>query len=167
MVLDWPLPDAAAGFAAPNPEGPVDFGERLSKLSEDDLDSLTVLKNLKGIPGLPPLETILAHDDEQEKKAKRREAERRKQEETKRSRVKQVDALGRAYATGKRKASIARVWLKEGQGSIIINGKPHDLYFPDMDKRVQLLEPFVMTRTLGVFDVKSTVKGGGVSGAHL
>ncbi|CAM6043850.1 unnamed protein product [Sphagnum compactum] len=145
---------------------PEAFGELLasSGISEDDLDSLIALKDFSGIVGLPPLELIEEQDEEMEKKAMRREIERRKQEEIDKSRVKKVDALGRAYATGKRKTSIARVWLMEGEGKFIINGMSHDLYFPNLDNRVHYLEPFVQTKTLGAFDFRSTVKGGGTTG---
>ncbi|BBN19948.1 small subunit ribosomal protein S9 [Marchantia polymorpha subsp. ruderalis] len=135
-----------------------------SGITDDMLDSLIALKDFGNIEGLPPLDVILGQDDEIEKKAKRRELERQKQMELQSMRVKTVDEYGRAYATGRRKASIARVWLKEGEGKIIINGLPHDLYFPDIDQRLQLLEPFYQTKTLGLFDIRSTVKGGGITG---
>lgn len=137
-----------------------------SGITDDMLDSLIALKDFGNIEGLPPLDVILGQDDEIEKKAKRRELERQKQMELQSMRVKTVDEYGRAYATGRRKASIARVWLKEGEGKIIINGLPHDLYFPDIDQRLQLLEPFYQTKTLGLFDIRSTVKGGGITGIY-
>ncbi|KAG6551505.1 hypothetical protein Mapa_006928 [Marchantia paleacea] len=135
-----------------------------SGITDHMLDSLIALKDFGNIEGLPPLDMILEQDDEKEKKAKRRELEKQKQMELQSMRVKTVDEYGRAYATGRRKASIARVWLKEGDGKIIINGLPHDLYFPDIDQRLQLLEPFYQTKTLGLFDIRSTVKGGGITG---
>lgn len=158
----------AAGSTEPPPT-PGSFGQLLaaSGLSEDALDSLIALKDFTGIEGLPPLELIEEQDEEKEQKAMRREIERRRQEEIDKTRVKQVDALGRAYATGKRKTSIARVWLSEGAGKFTINGKPHDLYFPDVANRVSMLEPFSQTNTLGVFNVWSTVKGGGTTGQIL
>lgn len=155
----------AAGAGEPQPP-PGTLGNLLTEsgISDDALDSLIALKDFSGVVGLPPLELIEDQDPERERKAMRREIERRRQEELDRSRVKRVDEFGRAYATGKRKTSIARVWLAEGVGKFVVNGKSHDLYFPDIDNRVQLLEPFSETNTLGVFDVRSTVKGGGTSG---
>lgn len=133
-------------------------------LTDDELDSLVVMKNFEGIQGLPPLEDILDADPEGEERAMRRELERLKQAEMQSSRVRVVDGLGRAYATGKRKMSVARVWLFEGEGRISINGKAYDGYFPEIPHRTMLLQPFMQTSTLGMFDVKSTVAGGGKSG---
>ncbi|KAL3676610.1 hypothetical protein R1sor_026558 [Riccia sorocarpa] len=142
------------------------FGDKTAQsgITDEMLDSLIALKDFGTIEGLPPLDVILEQDDEREKKARRRELERKKQLELQSMRVKTVDAFGRAYATGRRKSSIARVWLREGEGKITINGLPHDLYFPDIDQRLQLLEPFYETNTLGLFDIRSTVKGGGITG---
>ncbi|CAI5961167.1 unnamed protein product [Closterium sp. NIES-64] len=122
------------------------------------------MRDLAGVPGLPPLEELLADDDEAKARAARREAEKEKQAEIARRRVACVDALGRAYGTGRRKTSVARVWLRKGSGGVVVNGQPLDLYFPDLAPRAAMLEPFVETGTAGVFDVKATVKGGGVSG---
>lgn len=156
---------SGAGEKEP-PPAPGTFGYLLAQsgLTEDALDSLIALKDFTGIEGLPPLELIEEMDPEGEKKAMRREIERLKQEEIDKTRVKTVDEFGRAYATGKRKESIARVWLYEGQGKFTINGKAFDNYFPDIANRVHMLEPFVQTSTLGAFDVRSTVKGGGTTG---
>ncbi|KAG0620256.1 hypothetical protein M758_4G202100 [Ceratodon purpureus] len=155
----------AAGEQEP-PPAPGTFGHLLAQsgLTEDALDSLIALKDFTGIEGLPPLELIEEMDPEGEKKAMRREIERRKQEEIDKTRVKTVDEFGRAYATGKRKESIARVWLAQGEGKFTINGKAFDNYFPDIANRIHMLEPMVQTNTLGAFNVRSTVKGGGTTG---
>jgi len=155
----------AVGEKEPSP-APGTFGHLLAQsgLTEDALDSLIALKDFTGIEGLPPLELIEEMDPERERKAMRREIERRKQEEIDKTRVKTVDEFGRAYATGKRKESIARVWLSQGEGKFFINGKAFDYYFPDIANRVHMLEPFVQTNTIGAFDVRSTVKGGGTTG---
>lgn len=76
----------------------------------------------------------------------------------------QIDKLGRAYATGKRKNAIARVWIKKGTGKIIINGKPHQSYFARPVLKMILNQPFQVTNTEGAFDIHSTVTGGGLSG---
>jgi small subunit ribosomal protein S9 len=81
--------------------------------------------------------------------------------------VKQVDEKGRAYATGKRKCSIARVWIQPGSGKFLVNDKEFDVYFPILEHRADLLQPFTVTDTLGWWDVKCTVKGGGVSGKFI
>ncbi|AKS46092.1 SSU ribosomal protein S9P [Octadecabacter temperatus] len=74
------------------------------------------------------------------------------------------DALGRSYATGKRKDAIARVWIKPGSGKVIINGREQETYFARPVLRMILLQPFEVTATVGQFDVMATVKGGGLSG---
>ena len=123
------------------------------------------LSRLPGNPyGLPPLEQILSFDREGELKQQRRDMERVKQEQITQSRVRQVDDQGRAYATGKRKEAIARVWLSAGDGRIQINGRALDAYFPHMTWRVHVLYPFIVTDTLGAFNLHATVEGGGPSG---
>lgn len=71
---------------------------------------------------------------------------------------------GAVYATGKRKTSIARVWLKVGEGKIIVNDKPVEEYFGRETSIMLIKQPFNVTEALGKFDVKATVKGGGLSG---
>jgi small subunit ribosomal protein S9 len=74
------------------------------------------------------------------------------------------DALGRAYATGKRKDAIARVWIKPGSGKVIVNGKPISEYFARPVLQMLLAQPFQVAGVTGQFDVMATVVGGGLSG---
>lgn len=74
-----------------------------------------------------------------------------------------LDAFGRAYATGRRKTSVARVWLKEGSGQVVVNDANVSEYFQPL-QRLHCLEPFTSSNTSGLFDVWCTVKGGGISG---
>jgi len=74
------------------------------------------------------------------------------------------DALGRAYGTGRRKNSVARVWLKPGSGKITVNYKEIEKYFARDTHRMVLMQPLDSTKTIGQFDVMCTVKGGGLSG---
>ena len=74
------------------------------------------------------------------------------------------DALGRSYATGKRKNAVARVWIKPGNGKIEVNGRDSPVYFARPVLRMLLNQPFVVTDRLGQFDVWCTVNGGGLSG---
>ncbi len=74
------------------------------------------------------------------------------------------DSKGRAYATGRRKESIARVWIKPGRGQIIINDKDENVYFARPVLRMILRQPLIATNRDGQFDVIVTVKGGGLSG---
>jgi small subunit ribosomal protein S9 len=76
----------------------------------------------------------------------------------------QVDSLGRAYATGKRKNAVARVWLKPGTGRIDVNGRESPTYFARPVLRMLINQPLVAANRLGQFDVWCTVKGGGLSG---
>ena len=68
------------------------------------------------------------------------------------------------YATGKRKTAISRTWLTPGEGEIIINNRPVDVYFPIESLRDQMVEPMKITNTLGSFNVRANVQGGGISG---
>lgn len=74
------------------------------------------------------------------------------------------DEFGRSYATGKRKNAIARVWVKPGSGQIIVNGKEMSEYFARPVLQIILRQPFKVTNVDGQFDVRATVKGGGLSG---
>ena len=75
-----------------------------------------------------------------------------------------VDDLGRAYATGRRKESVARVWLKKGKGQVIVNGKPQEQYFARQTHLLVLNQPFLIVDRVNAFDIVATVKGGGLSG---
>jgi small subunit ribosomal protein S9 len=75
-----------------------------------------------------------------------------------------IDALGRAYATGKRKNAIARVWIKRGHGKIIVNDRDVTTYFARPVLRMMLQQPFEAANRKDQFDVIATVKGGGLSG---
>lgn len=143
------------------------FGDLIaaSGITDAMLESLIALKDLEGVEGLPPLSEIEEMRYEKNtRKSTRAEIERQKQEEVAKARVRQVDEKGRAYGTGRRKCSIARVWIQPGDGKFIVNDKEFDVYFPMLDHRAALLRPFSETKTLGLWDVDCTVKGGGVSG---
>ncbi len=75
-----------------------------------------------------------------------------------------LDALGRAYGTGRRKDAVARVWLKPGKGQIVVNGRVQDEYFKRQTQRLVLNQPFLVIGRLNEFDVMCTVTGGGLSG---
>jgi small subunit ribosomal protein S9 len=75
-----------------------------------------------------------------------------------------LDAFGRAYATGKRKNAVARVWIKPGSGKITVNGRDSPIYFARPVLRMLLTQPFAVAERVGQFDVICTVVGGGLSG---
>ena len=77
-----------------------------------------------------------------------------------------MDEFGRIYSTGKRKTSVARVWIKDGSGQFLINGKRATEYFTPMF-REYAMSPLVSSKTAGYFDVWCTVKGGGNSGTFI
>jgi small subunit ribosomal protein S9 len=79
-------------------------------------------------------------------------------------REQQLDKHGRAYATGRRKDAVARVWLKPGSGKIVINERDQEVYFARPSLRLVINQPFGLTERVGQYDVIATVKGGGLSG---
>ena len=78
--------------------------------------------------------------------------------------VQKLDKEGRAYATGKRKNAVARVWIKPGKGQSSVNGKPLDVYFARPVLRMILNQPLVVANRLTQYDITVTVAGGGLSG---
>ena len=79
-------------------------------------------------------------------------------------REQELDKYGRAYATGRRKDAVARVWLKPGTGKITVNLRDQEVYFARPTLRLVINQPFGITDRAGQFDVIATVKGGGLSG---
>jgi small subunit ribosomal protein S9 len=79
-------------------------------------------------------------------------------------REQQLDKYGRAYATGRRKDAVARVWLKPGSGRIVINGREQETYFARPTLRLVINQPFDVADRRGQYDIEATVKGGGLSG---
>ncbi|MGD9784111.1 MAG: 30S ribosomal protein S9 [Hyphomicrobiaceae bacterium] len=78
--------------------------------------------------------------------------------------VQKLDAHGRAYATGKRKDAVARVWIKPGRGQIIVNDKAYTDYFARPVLQMLLMQPIKAANRADQYDIKVTVAGGGLSG---
>ena len=78
--------------------------------------------------------------------------------------VQKLDKLGRAYATGKRKDAVARVWIKPGSGKITVNGRDVEVYFARPVLRMILRQPLEVAKRSGQYDLMITVAGGGLSG---
>jgi len=78
--------------------------------------------------------------------------------------VQKLDKQGRAYATGKRKDAVARVWIKTGDGKIVINDRPVESYFARPVLRMMIQQPLVASNRQGQYNVVCTVSGGGLSG---
>jgi small subunit ribosomal protein S9 len=79
-------------------------------------------------------------------------------------REQQIDKQGRAYATGRRKDAVARVWIKPGSGKITVNGRDQEVYFARPTLRLVINQPFGIAERDGQYDVIATVAGGGLSG---
>jgi small subunit ribosomal protein S9 len=79
-------------------------------------------------------------------------------------RVQRLDKYGRAYATGKRKNAVARVWIKPGPGKITVNGRELEKYFARPVLRMLIHQPLTVANRQGQYDVQVTVVGGGLSG---
>jgi small subunit ribosomal protein S9 len=75
-----------------------------------------------------------------------------------------IDPQGRAYATGRRKDAVARVWIKPGSGKVEVNGRSLETYFARATLRMIINQPFLVADRLNQFDVTCTVSGGGLSG---
>tara|TARA_Y100000590_G_scaffold256774_1_gene288331 strand:+ start:109 stop:540 length:432 start_codon:yes stop_codon:yes gene_type:complete len=80
------------------------------------------------------------------------------------SEKKKLDFKDSKYATGRRKTSIAKVWLKKGSGKIVVNGKNYEDYFKRENHKMQLLRPFEIINQPTNYDVRCNVKGGGLTG---
>ena len=78
--------------------------------------------------------------------------------------VKKVDKYGRAYATGKRKDAVARVWIKPGAGKVTVNTREVEVYFARPVLRMMIQQPLIAAARAGQYDVICTVAGGGLSG---
>ena len=79
-------------------------------------------------------------------------------------REQELDAQGRAYATGRRKDAVARVWLRPGTGKIVVNGRDQEVYFARPTLRLVINQVFDVAERAGQYDIVATVKGGGLSG---
>jgi small subunit ribosomal protein S9 len=79
-------------------------------------------------------------------------------------RQQELDKQGRAYATGRRKDAVARVWVKPGKGTVTVNGRDQEIYFARPTLRLIINQPFSITDRQGQYDVIVTVRGGGLSG---
>ncbi|MBH0111371.1 30S ribosomal protein S9 [Novosphingobium sp. YJ-S2-02] len=79
-------------------------------------------------------------------------------------REQELDNYGRAYATGRRKDAVARVWIKPGSGKITVNGRDQEVYFARPTLRLVIAQPFQITGRVDQYDIVATVKGGGLSG---
>ncbi|PWG02151.1 30S ribosomal protein S9 [Sphingosinicella humi] len=121
----------------------------------DTRQSLSDLKDLAQGAGAAPAAATAPAEGETPVQPAQPEAPLREQ---------QLDAHGRAYATGRRKDAVARVWLKPGTGQITVNGRDQAIYFARPTLRLVINQVFDITERRGQYDVVATVTGGGLSG---
>lgn len=124
----------------------------MAKKNETENEKQEAIKDLKDLGG-----AVAGSDAETPAEAKETTAAPEKREP-------QIDELGRAYATGRRKDAVARVWLKRGKGQVVVNGRDQSIYFARQTQQLILNQPFLVANRVGQFDVMCTVKGGGLSG---
>ena len=110
------------------------------------------------------LNDLLDWDPDDAEKEIRRQKELDFQDSVAKSRVQRINEQGIAHGVGKRKTSVARVWIKKGFGHCMVNKKPFDIYFPDLMRRNDVVTPLVVANALGQFDVMAIVEGGGSMG---
>ena len=118
-------------------------------------------KKTETVNDLKDLKTAVKADAKENKATEKTEEA---QSEDAPKREKKVDELGRAYATGRSKDAVARVWLKPGSGKIVVNGKDQTNYFSRKTHQLIMNQPFLVVNAVGHYDVMCTVKGGGLSG---
>jgi len=122
----------------------------------------TATEEKKGLESLAALKETAAKTETPEKEPADESASSTTNEAVKREPKR--DKQGRAYATGKRKDAVARVWVKPGTGNIIVNKKPANDYFTRPTLQMVINQPFDIVSKAGQFDVVVTVAGGGLSG---
>ena len=137
----------------------------MSNETREALDTILDIEHLETDVTLPSMEEIdLEETEMQALKAERKAALEDEQAKLKASRVSVRDQYGRSGATGKRKSAVARVTLWPGVGDMTCNSLYLDDAFPDIDHRGWMIKPFLVTNTMGLFDVRAIVRGGGKSG---
>ncbi len=137
-------------------------------LSDETKASLETILDLESSPDgaeLPSWEEIIAEESEEAKlKAERKALQAETEAKLRASRIAVRDEFGRSGATGRRKTAVARVAIWPGEGDIRVNGRPLDVHVADIERRGWMLKPFLVTNTMGLFDVRAEVRGGGGSG---
>ncbi len=119
-----------------------------------DKDQKETIKDLKDIGGAAKTAEAAPKAEETAKEVQEQPAKREPK----------LDSYGRAYATGRRKDAVARVWVKPGSGKVVVNDLDQSKYFARHTHRLILNQPFLIVNGVGKYDVICTVKGGGLSG---
>lgn len=141
------------------------IGEETRRAMDTILDIESSSSGDPNKPDLPSMEEIDAEESEEARlRAERRESEKEREDERRANRAAVRDATGASSATGRRKTSVARVTIRPGDGAVTINDRPFDAHIPDINHRAMMIRPFLVTDTMGLFDVDASVRGGGLSG---
>ena len=141
------------------------IGEETRRAMDTILDIESSSSGDPNKPDLPSMEEIDAEESEEARlRAERRESEKEREDAQRAARVAVRDATGASSATGRRKTSVARVTIRPGDGAVTINDRPFDAHIPDINHRAMMIRPFLVTDTMGLFDVHASVRGGGLSG---
>jgi small subunit ribosomal protein S9 len=156
------LSSAAGGEPGNDSKTKIDWREAMDSGNWDAAWASFESESLAVSLDVPQLEDVLDWDPDDEEKQIRRRKELEYQDQQAKSRVRTVNEQGIAHGVGKRKTAVSRVWLREGNGHVMVNKKPFDIYFPDMLRRNDVLTPLVVADALGKFDVAAIVQGGGV-----
>lgn len=138
-------------------------------MDADTVDALNNILDFENSPStgaaLPSLEEIEAEETEEQRlKALRKAMLAQKEKRIRATRVAVRDEQGRSSAIGRRKTAVAQVTIWPGDGTITINNRAADYTLRNIDHRGWMIQPFILTNTCGLFDVKATVHGGGSSG---
>lgn len=138
------------------------YFERYQRSMGTDSENLLEFEELPD--PLNPHENPLATVGDEELSEDKRYWRKRQSEAPPSVYVRKVDDDGRAYAVGKRKSSVARVWLREGTGEVTVNGKHWVQYFPRADHREQVVRPLFLLGKARMFSIDCEVRGGGSTG---
>jgi small subunit ribosomal protein S9 len=120
------------------------------------------LLNANDLPPMPDWQSLLSYYGKEAHKVG--EVEEKPVYQDAKPFIPTVDSKGRAYATGKRKTSVARVWVQRGEWGLRVNGRPYVDYFPWLSLRESVTAPFAAAGAMSGYQVNCTVKGGGLSG---
>jgi small subunit ribosomal protein S9 len=155
-----PAKKAAAKKAAPKKAAAKKTETKKEDAKKAETETVKDLKEL----GEAVVKAADVKDDKKSETESKAKAVEKEAEQEPKERVQTIDEHGRAYATGRRKNAVARVWIKPGKGRVIVNGKDQTQYFGRQTQRLILNQPFLITDRVGQFDVMCTVVGGGLSG---
>jgi len=169
--------EAAAPAEAPEAEAPAEAAETAEAAPAEEAPEADARATVEAEAVEAPAAEDAAPAPREDRGGRDRDGRREKAEEVNKDgvdtqgpqiqailREQQLDKQGRAYATGRRKDAVARVWLKPGSGKIVVNGRDQEVYFARPTLRLIINQVFDVADRKGQYDVIATVSGGGLSG---